>query len=171
MKKLKIILIALIITNSAFAQKSDKEMRSEIIGTWILVSVENSSSDGTKTFPYGTNPKGILFFDEKGNYAIQIYKNERLKVSSGDKNKCTPEESASIIQGSNSHFGKYKIDQINKTITFKIDTASFTNWENTEQKRSYNYKDHEMEYVVTNTTQGGELVTAKVIWKKLGEMP
>lgn len=167
MKKLKTLLIVLIITNAAFAQKSDKEMRSAITGTWTLIAVENTNSDGTKTFPYGMNPKGILFFDEKGNYAIQIYKNERLKIVSGDKNKCTPEENASIVQGSNSHFGTYEIDEMNKKLTFKIKTASFPNWENTEQKRSYVLDNNQIKYVVTNTTQGGNKVTAEVVWQKL----
>ena len=163
MKNLKTIVLALIITHFAFAQKMEKTF----IGTWKLVSVENTDSDATKTFPYGTNPKGILFFDEKGNYAIQIYKNERAKIVSGDKNKCTPEENAAIVQGSNSHFGKYEMNDVDKIITFKIETASFPNWEQTEQKRSYSYNNNELEYIVVNTTQGGKSVTAKVVWKKI----
>ena len=78
-----------------------------------------------------------------------------------------PEENASIVQGSNSHFGKYEIDETNQTITFKIETASFPNWEGTIQKRFYTFIDNELKYVVTNTTQGGKLVTAEVVWKKL----
>ncbi|MFH7015911.1 lipocalin-like domain-containing protein [Flavobacterium sp. FlaQc-47] len=167
MKKLKTLLILLLITNYGFAQKSDNKPRFEIAGTWTLVAVENNNADGTKTFPYGTNAKGILFFDSKGNYAIQIYKNERQKIASGDKNNCTAEENISIVQGSNSHFGSYKIDEINKTLTFKIQTASFPNWENTEQKRYYTFNNNQIKYVVTNTTQGGNKVTAEVVWKKL----
>jgi hypothetical protein len=163
MKNLKTILLALIITHFAFAQKMEKTF----IGSWKLISVENTNADGEKTFPYGMNPKGTLFFDEKGNYAIQIYKNDRAKIVSGDKNKCTPEENAAIVQGSNSHFGKYEIDALLKTITFKIETASFPNWEQTKQKRSYSYHNNELEYIVVNTTQGGKSVTAKVVWKKL----
>ncbi|KUJ61519.1 hypothetical protein AR687_12620 [Flavobacteriaceae bacterium CRH] len=167
MKNLKTLLVALLVANFAFAQKSNKLITSKITGLWTLVSVENTQADGMKTFPYGTNPKGSLFFDEKGNYAIQIYKNERAKIISGDKNKCTPEENAAIVQGSNSHFGKFEIDELNKTITFKIQTASFPNWEETIQKRFYTYTDNELKYVVTNTTQGGKSVTAEVVWKKL----
>ena len=66
MKKLQILLLAIIISNFAFAQKIEKTF----IGSWKLISVENTNSDGNKTFPYGTDVKGALFFDEKGNYAI-----------------------------------------------------------------------------------------------------
>lgn len=157
-----ILILLLLILNSIYAQN-----KSNFSGSWTLGSVENTNSDGTKTLPYDTNPKGFLFFDEKGNYAIQIYKDKRAKIASGDKNKCTPEENAAIVQGSNSHFGEYEIDETNKTITFKIKTASFPNWESTIQKRSYTFTNNELKYAVTNTTQGGKSVTAEVVWKKL----
>ncbi|MDQ6528840.1 lipocalin-like domain-containing protein [Flavobacterium sp. LHD-85] len=157
-----ILILLLLILNSIHAQK-----KSEFSGSWTLVSVENTNSDGTKSLPYDANPKGFLFFDEKGNYAVQIYKDKRAKIASGDKNKCTPEENAAIVQGSNSHFGAYEIDETNKTITFIIKTASFPNWEGTIQKRLYTFANNELKYAVTNTTQGGKSVTAEVVWKKL----
>lgn len=64
------LLLLLFVLNSAIAQKT----KFDFLGAWTLVSVENKNSDGTKTLPYNINPKGALFFDEKGNYAIQIYK-------------------------------------------------------------------------------------------------
>lgn len=167
MKNSTTLFFLLLALNTAIAQQTKQVIKSEILGSWTLVSVENINSDGTKNLPYDVNPKGILFFDEKGNYAIEIYKNERPRIISGDKNKCTPEENASIVQGSNAHFGKYEIDQTNKIITFKIKTASFPNWEGTIQKRSYTFLNNELKYVVTNTTQGGKSVTAEVVWKKL----
>ena len=167
MKNSTTLFFLLLALNTAIAQQTKQVIKSEILGSWTLISVENINSDGTKNLPYDVNPKGILFFDEKGNYAIEIYKNERPRIISGDKNKCTPEENASIVQGSNAHFGKYEIDQTNKIITFKIKTASFPNWEGTIQKRSYTFLNNELKYVVTNTTQGGKSVTAEVVWKKL----
>ena len=155
-------MIILLIGNSMNAQKE-----TEFTGTWTLVSVENINSDGTKNLPYDVKPKGFLFFDEKGNYAIQIYKSQREKVVSGDKNKCTPEENAAIVQGSNAHFGVYEIDKANKMIIFNIKTASFPNWEGTIQKRFYTLINNELKYVVTNTTQGGKSIIAEVVWKKL----
>ena len=109
----------------------------------------------------------LLIFDTDGNYAIQILKANRPKVVSGDKNKCTPGENAALVQGSNSHFGKYYVDEASKTITFTIQHASFPNWEGTEQKRLYTYTGNQIKYVVTNTTQGGQSVIAEVAWKRL----
>ena len=139
----------------------------QLTGTWTLVSVNNIYPDGSRVHPYGEAPKGLLVFDEKGNYAIQILKAVRPKIASGDKNKCTPEEYAALVQGSNAHFGTYTVDEAEKNITFMIGGASFPNWEGTQQKRSYTYTGHEIRYVVTQTTQGGTSVIAEVVWKRL----
>ena len=71
------------------------------------------------------------------------------------------------MQGSNSHFGKYLVDETSKIINFKIEHASFPNWEGTELKRFYTYASDTFKYVVTNTTQGGKSVIAEVVWKRL----
>lgn len=134
---------------------------------WSLVSIENIYPDGKKVHPYGENPVGLLIFDEKGNYAIQILRESRPIIASGDKNNCTPEEYASIVQGFNSHFGTYQLDKEHQQISFSIEHASFPNWEKTVQKRSFTLKDGVLKYVVTHTTQGGQSVIAEVVWEKM----
>lgn len=136
-------------------------------GTWELVSVDNIYPDSSRVHPYGDHPQGMLMFDNKGNYTIQIFNATRPKVTSGDKNKCTPEENAALVQGSNAHFGKYTIDEATHTITFNITHASFPNWEGTTQKRAYTYINNVLSYVVTHTTQGGAAVVAEVVWRRL----
>jgi hypothetical protein len=147
--------------------KFNKPLTEQLIGTWALVSVDNIYPDSSRIHPYGENPKGMLVFDQGLNYAIQIYKAVRPKIASGDKNVCTPEESRALIQGSNAHFGKYMVDEAKHTITFKIDHASFPNWEGADQERTYIYTGNEIRYVVTHTTQGGKAVVAEVVWRRL----
>ena len=158
---------AVTIASAQTRTNSNKPLKEQFIGTWALVSVDNIYPDNSRVHPYGENPKGMLIFDERSNYAIQIYKAVRPKIVSGDKNICTPEESKALIQGSNAHFGKYKVDEAKHTITFKIEHASFPNWEGAEQERTYIYTGNELKYVVTNTTQGGKAVVAEVVWRRL----
>jgi hypothetical protein len=168
MKKMRLLLPILCCLSTVYGQNDKKEtLQKQLMGTWTLVSVDNIYPDSSRVHPYGENPQGLLVFDEKGNYAIQILKAARPKVASGDKNKCTPEEYAALVQGSNAHFGKYVVDETSKSIVFKIANASFPNWEGTEQKRAYTYVDDVFKYVVTNTTQGGQSVIAEVTWRKM----
>jgi len=170
---MKITMSALILfctVTFSYAQtktNSNKPLKEQLIGTWTLVSVDNMYPDSSRVHPYGENPKGMLIFDERSNYAVQIYKAVRPKIVSGDKNVCTPEESKALIQGSNAHFGKYIVDEAKRTITFKIDHASFPNWEGANQERTYIYSGNMIKYVVTSTTQGGKAVVAEVAWRRL----
>lgn len=171
MKKVFVLIYAILFATILFAQNnkttiSQKPLRDQLIGTWQLFSVDNIYPDNSRVHPYGENPKGMLIFDVNGNYAIQIFRANRPKILSGDKNNCTPEENSMLVQGSNSHFGKYLVDETAKTITFNIIHASFPNWEGTVQKRFYNFAGNEIKYVVTHTTQGGLDVIAEVTWIK-----
>jgi hypothetical protein len=160
MKKSILLVFAFLNATLSIAQE-------KLVGSWSLVSIDNIYPDNSRVHPYGENPKGLLIFDANGNYAIQILKAVRSKIVSGDKNNCTAEENATLVQGSNSHFGKYKINEKEKIIVFKIESASFPNWEGTTQKRSYICTENEIKYVVTNTTQGGQSMIAEVVWRKL----
>jgi hypothetical protein len=172
MKKGIFLLLILITVTVVHGQKNEmvsskKSVKEQLMGTWTLVSVDNIYPDSSRVRPYGENPQGMLVFDEKGNYAIQILRAGRPKIASGDKNKSTPEENTALVQGSNSHYGKYSVNETTHTITFIIEHAFYPNWEGTEQKRSYIYTGNEIKYVVTNTTQGGQAVVAEVAWRRL----
>ncbi|WP_373011203.1 lipocalin-like domain-containing protein [Mucilaginibacter sp.] len=54
------------------------------------------------------------------------------------------------MQESNAHYGKYRVNETAKIITFKIDHATFTNWDSTEQVRHYIYTGNEIKYVVVS---------------------
>lgn len=135
-------------------------------GSYSLVSIENIYPDGKRVYPYGDAPSGLLSLEESGTYAIQILSTDRPEISSDDKNKLTRDEYASIVKGFNSHYGRYQLNNTEKSITFTIDHASYPEWENTVQKRSFTFFNEELKYVVTRTTQGGESVIAEVIWRK-----
>ncbi len=142
--------------------RKDKKL---FLGTWSLVAVENTNADGSKTTPYGENPKGLLIFCENGEYAIQILKTQRPLVTANDKNKATAEENAALVKGNNSHYGTYSIDTDKHSIAFNVMHAFYPNWEGKVQIRSFTLQNDLLRYEVTNTTNGGA-VTAEVMWKK-----
>jgi len=163
--------VLLALFSAAQAQTNNEHVprktRQQFIGTWSLVAVENTNGDGSKTLPYGENPVGLLVFSANGDYAIQILKAVRPKVAANDKNKATAAENAALVQGNNSHFGVYSIDDVKHTITFNVQHAFYPNWEGHIQVRNYTLENNVLSYIVTNTTNGGA-TTAKVVWKKRG---
>ncbi len=63
-----------------------------IVGTWTLARAEKLLPDGSHVSDYGPNPHGLAIFTADGHYSVHIYRAERLKFGSGDKQKGTPQE-------------------------------------------------------------------------------
>jgi hypothetical protein len=137
----------------------------KLVGTWTLVLVDNVLPDGSRTHLYGPDPQGILTFDAGGRYALQIYRAGRARYASGDKSKSTPEENSAAVLGSNAHFGRYLVNAADGAVVFRIEHASFPNWDGTEQKRAFTISGDELTYTVPTPTSGGTAV-GEVKWKR-----
>ena len=100
-------------------------------------------ADGTRVPDYGSNPHGLVIFTTDGYYSVQIYRAERVKFSSGDKFKVTPEEYRYASLSMSVHFGRYSVDPIKHTITFSVDRSSVPNVDDTTAVRPYELKGDE----------------------------
>jgi len=136
-----------------------------LVGTWTLVLVDNVLPDGSRVHLYGPHPSGLLMFDAGGRYGLQIVSAGRPTFAANDKSRGTADEYRAAVQGSNAHFGTYAVDEAQGTITFRIEHASFTNWEGTEQKRSFSLVGDHLKYTVPAPTTGGGAV-GEVEWQR-----
>jgi hypothetical protein len=159
---LSLLLVGLFPTQASPQQAANKDT---IVGTWTLVLVDNVVPDGTRVHLFGDNPQGILTFGAEGRYALQIYRVGRAKFASGDKSKASPEENSAAVLGSNAHFGTYSVNATDGTIIFRIEHATFPNWDGTEQKRAFTVSDDELTYTVPTPTSGGTAI-GEVKWKR-----
>jgi hypothetical protein len=138
----------------------------DLVGTWSVVLVDNILPDGSRVALYGPHPQGLLMFDGHGRYSLQLLRADRLKFASNDKSKGSADEIKSAVEGSNGHFGRYSVDSNGNTITFRIDHASFSNWDGTTQVRSFSLVGDRLTYRVPSPTSGGS-VTGEVAWRRL----
>lgn len=167
MRKLVMVLAALgMLCFASIVQAQLKSSSKRLVGTWVLVSADNVFPDGHRVQVYGPKPQGVLIFDAAGRYSLHIYRKDRLKFAANDKAKGSPEENASTVQGSNTHFGRYTVNDSDASITFKIDHALFPNWEGTEQKRSFRIVNGRLTYIVANPTTGGTAALGEVVWER-----
>ena len=130
-----------------------------IVGTWRLTSAEKLLPDGTRVSDYGENPHGLVIFTSDGYYSVQIYRAERLRFSSGDKQKGTAEEYKEASLSTSVHFGRYTLDPANATITFQIDRSSFPNQDDTTQVRPYEIRGNELSWKVAPRPDGSIPIT------------
>ena len=130
-----------------------------IAGTWVLIGADKLLPGGTRVPDYGPNPHGLAIFTADGYYSVQIYRAERLKFSSGDKFNGTPEEYKEASLSTSGHFGRYSVDPVNHTITFRIDRSSVPNQDDTTAVRSYEMKSDELSWKVAARADGAVPIT------------
>ena len=149
MKRTILILSVLfLMTTSTLAQTNS------LAGTWMLTAADVIKPEGTRTQDYGPEPHGLLIFTPDGHYMLEIYRVTRVKFADNDKFHGTPEEYKDIFLGMSCHFGTYVADIEKGTITFKIDSASFSNWDGTTQVRSFTLKGDELSWRVPARPDG-----------------
>lgn len=81
----------------------------DLVGTWRVASV-TSEQGGTEVAPFGSDPKGILIFDENGRYALILLRPDLPTFGSNNRTAGTPEENSAVVQGSIAHFGTYAVE-------------------------------------------------------------
>jgi hypothetical protein len=155
---LGLLVLGMVLSGGAVCAQTVKDLA----GTWTLVSVVTEQG-GNKTEPFGPHPHGILMVDANGHYVIALRRADLPKVASNNRTTGTPEENKAIVGGSLTHFGTLSVNAADKTLTFKIATATFPNWDRTEQQRAFTLTGDELTYMVPAASGGG---TATTVWKR-----
>jgi len=135
----------------------------DVVGTWTLVS-SVTEKDGTKTDQFGSGAKGMLTLDAEGHFMLTIIGPDLPKFASNNRATGTAEENKAVVSKSIAMIGTYSVNSADKTLIFKVDSASFPNWNGTEQKRLLASADtDELKYVTPNASSGG---VGTVTWRR-----
>lgn len=152
--------LALLLASAGAAHAAD----SPLAGTWTLTAADRITPAGVREHDYGAAPKGRLIVDAAGRYSLQIFKSERAAFASGDKKRGTAEDYADAALGSSTHYGVVTVDEAAHQLVFRIEGASFKNWEGTVQRRVYDLKGDTLSYRVPTAPDGNTPISE---WKRL----
>jgi hypothetical protein len=153
--------LALALTAGQAAARINKK---QLVGTWSLVSTDNTKPDGSKVDVYGQNPKGILTFDKTGHYTLIIVRADLPKFAGSASNQGTAEENKAVLSGMIASFGTYSLGD-DGTVTSRIDGSSFPNLAGAEQKRIISsLTRRELKYTNPATATGTK---AETTWKRV----
>ena len=160
-KQISLAALALAATGYAAAQN----LKERIVGTWDFVVAEVTAPDGKKSYPFGETPKGILIFTADGRFAQVHVASDVPKIASNNRLTGTPEEYRAIMHRSLSVFGTYTVDEEKKTVTYRIVSGSFPNWEGEAQTRTIDKLTAE-EFRNTNPNVAGGRGSASNLYKR-----
>ena len=149
---------AMFLPPTALAQSA-----SEVVGTWSLVS-SVTEKDGTRTDQFGSGAKGMMTLDADGHFMLTIIGPDLPKFASNNRAGGTPDENGAVVSKSIAMIGTYSVNPVDKTLIFKVDSATFPNWNGTEQKRLLaSANRNELKYITPTASSGG---VGTVTWKR-----
>ena len=100
-----------------------------------------------------------------GHFMLTIIGPDLPKFASNNRARGTPEENKAVVSKSIAMLGDYSVSASDKTLTFKVDSATFPNWNGTEQKRLLSPIETDvLKYVTPAASSGG---VGTVTWKRV----
>jgi hypothetical protein len=122
-----------VLPSNAVGQQTS--LKDQLVGTWTVVSWDQTNKDGSKFQRFGTNPKGVNVFDANGRFVVIFARADLPKIASNNPSSPTPDEAKAITGGAIGYFGTYSVDEASKTITLRVEASSFPNIVGADQKR------------------------------------
>jgi hypothetical protein len=150
---------------SAFGQ-TESEIRDRIVGTWKLVSTEETMKDGsTRPFPtFGPHGKGYLMYQRDGYMCADLVNPDQPKWT--DPARATTEEKVAAVDGSFAYCGRYEIDVKQNWIVHLPDVATNLSWVGTRQVRPYHFEGGRL--VLSDVEKNDPSVARwKLVWEKV----
>lgn len=145
-----------LLPGSAVSQQNS--LKDQLVGTWTVVSWEQTNKDGSKFERFGTNPKGVNVFDADGRFFIMFARSELPKMASNNPSTSMPEEDKGIEGGSVAYFGTYTVDAARKIVTLRVEASSLPNQAGVEQKLTIiSLTADELKYTNTTAVIGGPI--------------
>jgi hypothetical protein len=146
----------------ALAQQ--QSLREQLVGTWQLVSNDNIAPNGEKRQLFGNNPKGMTIYDADGWY-VQLQVNpDRPKFKGKTRLDGTADENAAVVHSTAGQFGRWSVNEADKTLTVRQEVNTFPNDDGLVSTRAITLTGDELKVTNPNPSGGG---TAMLVWRRV----
>lgn len=135
----------------------DGTLQKQIVGTWSLTTIYDEFAGGKKENPWGPGVKGSAMYDSGGRFSYMIISAGRAKAETGPR---TP------VGQAIGYFGTYTVNEADKSVTWKIERATFPNWEGIERKGSMTIKGDQMMQVSSPVPTPTGSFVPNIEWKR-----
>jgi len=166
MKGSALLLFGLVVCAASAFSQTESEIRDRIVGTWKLVSAEETMKDGTtRPFPsFGLHGKGFLMYQRDGYMCADLVNPDRPKWA--DSAHTTPEEKAATADGTFAYCGRYEIDVKQERIIHLPEVATDPGYVGSRQIRPYRFEGGRL--ILSDAEKNDPAVAHwKIVWEKV----
>jgi hypothetical protein len=159
------ILVASVLAGSSLPGQTESDIRDRFVGTWKLVSTEQTMKDGTsRPYPlYGAHAKGFLMYQRDGYMCAYLVNPDRPKWA--DPLHPTPEEKLAAADGTFAYCGRYEIDVKQEQVVHVPEVATDPGWVGSRQIRPYTFQDGRL--ILSDDEKNDPAVARwKIVWEK-----
>lgn len=135
---MKSLLIAALLTTASLAQTvTPGPTVAQLLGTWKLVSIEDTMSDGKVKPPaqYGPHPHGFIMYQPDGYMCATIVNSDR--PAGKDPAKPTDAEKVAYYDSFLAYCGRFKLDSASSTVTHFPEVAWSPSFVGSTQPRPF----------------------------------
>jgi Lipocalin-like domain len=137
-----------------------------LIGTWRLLSWENTSlDDGLVSYPLGKDATGYIMYNEDGYMFVAIMAPHRLRFAHDDLLSATKEEEALAEETYLSYCGRY--DFLGHTVVHHVEMSLYPNWIGGDQERLVDLRGNRLMLSMRPLLLRGIQQTAHLIWERV----
>jgi len=108
-----------------------------LVGTWKLVSFEETAPDGHREEPYGPDPVGMLIYTETGHMCVQVMRRDRPPLPEVAFEEISANHIKEAVAGFTGFCGRYQIDADNQVVIHHVDCHILPGSVGKELKRKY----------------------------------
>jgi len=150
---LAIAVLGLVVLMST-ADARQKSLKDQLVGAWTFVGSTGKKPDGSPV--WGSNPKGILIFTPDGHYSSQILRSDVPKFKANNRLQGTADENQAAVHGGIATFGKYTVNETDKSFTVRFEGSSYPNNTGIEQTRRFTIAGEELKVLNPASSAGGQ---------------
>ena len=146
--------------------QAESDVRDRIVGTWKLVSMEETMKDGsTRPYPaFGPHAAGFLMYQRDGHMCAMLANPDLPKWAK--PGQATPEEKIATADGTFSYCGRYEIDLKQRQIVHLPEVATDPAFAGSRQIRPYRFEGQRL--IFSDVEKDDASVTRwKIVWEKV----
>jgi lipocalin-like protein len=141
-------------------------MSAKILGTWKLVSASSSTSTGERNdAQFGTNPTGLLTYDQDGRMSAMISHGGRKLVLTNAPGPALTEAQAEAFRTFVAYAGRYTIKT--DEVIHHVEISFIQDWVGTDQIRTIKFEGEHLVLGTLPMPMGGKTMTVEFIFKRL----
>ena len=139
---------------------------SQLVGTWQIVSIEDSMKDGSVGPPadLGPHPKGFLMYEPDGHMCAALVNSDRPAWK--DFAKATDAEKIAYYDTFIAYCGTYKLDSTASTVTHYPSVAWTPAYVGSTQKRPFKLEGNRLIITVTEGVVDLGIQKRVLVWER-----